>query len=86
MKDREIEIESLRSALLVREQELRQRDGALQAKEGELRRAAALDSRALGLEEERLRAIETMLVGRLREADAALDALDAAHRGTHCVR
>ncbi len=71
----------MRSTLQVREMELRQRDSALAAKEQELRRAAALDTRALQLEEERLRAMESVLVNRLREADAALDALEAAHQG-----
>ena len=65
----------------MKEQELRQREAALASREGELRRAAALDTRALQLEEERLRGVEAVLVGRLREADAALDALEAAHRG-----
>ena len=81
LKDRESEIESIRSSLQVRELELRQKDAALAAKEQELRRAAALDTRALQLEEERLRAIEAELVTRLRETDVALDALEAARRG-----
>jgi hypothetical protein len=81
LKDREIELEGMRSTLLVREQELRQREQSLVAKEKELRRAGALDARAIALEEDRLRAMEGVLLGRLREADAALDALEAAHRG-----
>jgi hypothetical protein len=68
----------------VREQELRQQAAALAAKEAELKRVAALDGRALRLEEERLRGIETLYMNRLREADAALDALEAARQGV-CV-
>jgi hypothetical protein len=65
----------------MREQELRQRENDLKSKEQELRRAALLDARSLGLEEERLRGVERDLVARLREADAALDALETAQRG-----
>lgn len=71
----------MRGALRNRELELRQRENDLKSKESELRRAASLDARALGLEEERLRGVERDLVMRLKEADAALDALEAAQRG-----
>lgn len=81
LRDREVELEAVRGALRVRENELRSKEQALSAKEQELRRAALLDARSLGLEEERLRAVERDLVARLQETDAALDALEQAQRG-----
>ena len=84
LKDRELELEAVRGTLKHREQELRQRDNDLKSREQELKRAAMLDARALGLEEERLKAVERDLLLRLKEADAALDALEAAQRGAQC--
>jgi hypothetical protein len=81
LKDREMELEAVRNALRVREQELRHRENDLKSKEQELRRAALLDARSLALEEERLRGVERDLVARLKEPDAALDALETAQRG-----